>query len=69
MDIKNLNNENKDSILSHILELFHEKNYPLEKVLVETRYPEALPEFSKAGFKASYYLPHSLGEMHKKKID
>lgn len=63
LDIKNLNIDNADVILIHLLDLFEEKQYPLEKILIETRYPEALPKFILAGFKTSFYLPHSLGEM------
>jgi len=62
LDIKNLNDDTKDQILQKLTVLFSEKEYPLEKVLVETRYPEALSIFSAAGFKTSYYLPHSLTE-------
>lgn len=63
LDIKNLNFDNKDEILQKLTKLFSEKEYPLEKVLVETRYPEALSEFSAAGFRTSYYLPYGLTEM------
>ena len=67
LDIKNLNIENNDAILQILTKLFAEKEYPLEKVLVETRYPEALPLFSAVGFKTSFYLPHSLREMRAEK--
>ena len=63
LDIKNLNSENSNQILLHLLDIFKEKQYPLENILVETRYPEALSRFADAGFKTSFYLPHSLGEM------
>ena len=63
LDIKNLNSENKDAILKKLMKLFSEKKYPLDKVLVETRYPEALLDFSELGFKTSYYLPFGLSEM------
>ncbi len=67
LDIKNLNIQNKDFILVHLLEIFNEKAYPLEKILIETRYPEALSEFSKAGFSTTFYLPYGLGEMSEEK--
>src|SRR5690554_3875117 len=34
-----------------------------DNILVETRYPEALPSFHEVGFKTSYYLPYGLSEM------
>lgn len=63
LDIKNLNVDNKDKILQKLTALFSEKEYPLEKVLVETRYPEALSKFSASGFRTSYYLPYGLTEI------
>lgn len=63
LDIKNLNSKNADSILVLLIKLFKEKQYPLEKILVETRYPEALPIFHEVGFNTSYYLPSGLGEI------
>lgn len=71
LDIKNLDNENKAVILQILNKLFSQKEYPLEKVLVETRYPEALSEFSAAGFKTSFYLPYGLAEMtaEKRKVE
>ncbi len=57
LDIKKLDLNNGDQILKKLLELFHEKSYPLNKVLIETRHPEVLPKFKQAGFKTSYYLP------------
>lgn len=71
LDIKNLNNENKAVILKILNKLFSQKEYPLDKVLIETRYPEALSEFSAAGFKTSFYLPYGLAEMtaEKRKVE
>lgn len=63
LDIKNLNQHNSDSILKKLVSLFSEKKYPFKKILVETRYPEALPNFAKVGFLTSYYLPSGLSEM------
>lgn len=63
LDIKNLTNENAESIHNKLLKILNEHNYPLEKVLVETQYPEALPFFKESGFKRSYYLPP---RMHRK---
>ena len=62
LDIKNLNAENGDLILKKLVQIFSKYNYPLEKVLVETRYPEILQSFSDSGFKTSFYLPYGLTE-------
>jgi len=67
LDIKNLEINNSDYILKYLLDVLNKKNYPLDKILVETRYPEALPKFHEAGFKTSYYLPYGLSEMPLKK--
>lgn len=63
LDIKNLNSKNKNIIFQKLMSIFSDKEYPLEKILVETRYPEALPQFSAAGFKTSFYMPYGLSEM------
>ena len=63
LDIKNLNKENSELILSKLTSLLNQRNYPFDKILIETRYPEALPIFTNKGFKTSYYFPFGL---HKK---
>ena len=68
LDIKNLNSENSKVIFDRLQALFKNKSYPLHKVLVETRYPDALPVFTEAGYKTSYYLPSNPSE-HIPKID
>lgn len=60
LDLKNLNKENAGLILNRLLEVLGKRNYPLNKVLIETRYPEALPIFTEKGFLTSYYLPSGL---------
>ena len=57
LDIKNLKASNADRIFEKLTSLFQESSYPLNMVLIESRYPEALPRFTNAGFKTSYYLP------------
>ena len=56
LDIKNLNLETVEGIYIRLTYLVEEYNYPKEKILVETRYPEALPKFTQFGFMTSYYL-------------
>ena len=60
LDIKNLTNENSEDILTLLLSIFNERDFPLNRVLIETRYPEALLIFTNSGFKTSYYLPSGL---------
>ncbi len=63
LDIKNLTHENARAVQNRLLVIFNEHNYPLENVLIETLYPEALEFFKESEFKRSYYLPPG---MHKK---
>ena len=63
LDIKNINNDNATAILDRLLFLFETKNYPLNKILIESKKPKELIKFEKKGFKTSYYLPFHL---HKK---
>ena len=60
LDIKTLDQTNADLILNKLVLLFKAKQYPLEKVLIETQQPEVLPLFEVKGFKTSYYLPTNL---------
>lgn len=60
LDIKNLNKDNSRLIFNRLTEVFDTFNYNIENVLVETRYPEALPLFTENGFITSYYLPSGL---------
>ena len=60
LDIKNLTSENSELILKRIVSVLEQRNYPIDKLLIETRYPEALPIFTKKGFITSYYLPFGL---------
>ncbi|MCF6308436.1 MAG: hypothetical protein L3J09_10825 [Flavobacteriaceae bacterium] len=60
LDIKNLTAENSELILSKLIKVLNKKKYSFKKVLIETRYPEALPIFTKEGFITSYYLPFGL---------
>ncbi|WP_456441323.1 hypothetical protein [Psychroserpens sp.] len=56
LDIKNLNLETVEGIYIRLTYLVEKYNYSKEKILVETRYPEALPKFTEYGFMTSYYL-------------
>lgn len=60
LDIKNLNSENSEKILLKLLKILDARNIPHQNVLIETRFPEALPIFTKSGFKSCYYLPYFL---------
>ncbi len=60
LDIKNLTLENSELILLKLISVLNKHNYPFEKILIETRYPEALPIFTEKGFITSYYLPFGL---------
>ena len=60
LDIKNLNKKTGNDILAKLLQIFWKRDYPLQNVLIETRYPDVLPLFTKEGFKTSYYLPYDL---------
>lgn len=58
LDIKNLKVENAPFILGKLQQIIQKYKYPLSKILIETRYPDALEIFTKYGFKTSYYLPY-----------
>ncbi|WCO03005.1 PI-PLC domain-containing protein [Psychroserpens ponticola] len=60
LDIKNLNHETAEDIYSRLTNLVENYKYPKEKILVETRYPEALFKFSQYGFMTSYYLDYKI---------
>ncbi len=60
LDMKNINTDNSEVILEKLLSLFKTKNYPLDKVLIESKKPRELIKFKKKGFKTSYYLPYDL---------
>ncbi|GAA4234081.1 hypothetical protein GCM10022291_12680 [Postechiella marina] len=68
LDIKNLNKENASAILYKIIKILDSKNIKYQSVLIETRYPEALPIFTKMGFKTSYYLPYKLYQKNDKEL-
>lgn len=62
LDIKKLDTTNEDAILLKLNTLFEAKNYPKNKILIETRSPEALPKFTTEGYNTSYYLNPKLHE-------
>ena len=69
LDIKNLKPETADSIFNRISTLLANKNFKTSNVLIETKYPEALQLFKKAGFKTSYYLPTQLFKLNKAQLE
>jgi len=64
LDIKNLDEQNATLILQKLNNILDQKNYPKDKVLVETRFPEKLELFAKAGYKTSYYLKQNLHKLN-----
>ncbi|WP_299246174.1 hypothetical protein [uncultured Aquimarina sp.] len=68
LDIKNLNKDVANDILDKLLRIFSKRNYPLNNILIETRYANALPIFTKEGFKTSYYLPYDLRKRDEEKL-
>ncbi len=71
LDIKNLNITNAVEIHALLEKLCKKYQYPKDKFLVETRYPEALPIFTKNDFICTYYLPYHIykrEESEKQKI-
>ncbi|MDH7447463.1 hypothetical protein [Aquimarina sp. 2201CG14-23] len=68
LDIKNLKKDNETSVLNKLLEIFNKRKYPLQNVLIETRYSDALPIFTQSGFKTSYYLPYGLRNRNEEKL-
>ena len=69
LDIKNLESSNADAILERLIKIFKSKAYPLEKVLIETRYPESLHIFAEHGFMTSYYLPYDLNKKSESNLE
>lgn len=69
LDIKNLTKNNSTKILNILLKVFNTVDYPLDKILIETQNPNALPVFSREGFKTSYYLPYGLCMLGSKEFD
>lgn len=60
LDIKNLDLNSAQDIFIKLNIILERLNYPKDKILIETFYPEALSIFSKAGYNTSYYLPPQL---------
>ncbi len=62
LDIKGLKLNNANAIFLKLNTIFEKRNYPKQKILIETLHPEALPIFTAYGYKTSYYLPQKLHE-------
>lgn len=67
LDLKNLKLENANIILKKLITIFSERDYPFDKILVESRNPETLPAFSDAGFRTSFYLLPGISKIEKSK--
>lgn len=68
LDIKELDTLNNKRIFDKIFPVLNSKQYPLEKVLVESMQPEALQIFEEAGFKTTFYLPWNLNDLTEKEL-
>lgn len=64
LDIKNLDSNNAEKILQHLNTTMAQSNYPKNKILIETRFPEKLGLFAAEGYKTSYYLKQNLYTLH-----
>ena len=60
LDLKNINEKNAPNILKRLLLLFNSKNYPLHKILIESRRADQLNIFKNEGFNVTFYLPPNL---------
>ena len=60
LDFKNLNLEKSDEILVLLQSIIKEHEYPLNKILIESKDPTSLPIFQMNGFLICYYLPYRL---------
>lgn len=60
LDIKNLTNDNSQDVLTLLISVFKEREYPLDKILIESKNPKSLIKFKEKGFLISYYLPYRL---------
>ena len=60
LDIKGLKLDNANAIFFKLNTIFEKRNYPKQKILIETLHPEALSIFTASGYKTSYYLPREL---------
>mgnify|MGYP003717355347 FL=1 len=69
LDIKNLTSENASEVLNRISLLLKKRQYPFEKLLIESQHPEALELFNDTGFQTSYYLPIGLTKKSASELD
>lgn len=60
LDVDNLKAENAKQIFSKLELLLKKTNFPKSKLLVESRFPYALPIFVKNGYNSSYYVTSKL---------
>lgn len=69
LDIKDLNTSNCNNILIKLNDIFRNKNYPKDKVLIETQHPEALAKFIQEGYNTSYYITPQLFKKNQNDIN
>lgn len=68
LDFKNLTATNAESSLERLIVLSEKFQLEKNKIIVESRQPEYLGGFKKAGFKTSYYLPTFMNQLSEEKL-
>jgi hypothetical protein len=69
LDIKNLTPKTANAIFTNITSTLKKQGLKYENIIIETRFPEALPRFTNAGFKTSYYLKNWLYKTTSKRLN
>lgn len=68
LDIKRMDSTISNAVYLKVNTLLESKNYPKNKVLIESRTPSGLPKFTAAGYKTSYYLKPNLYKLKEKDL-
>jgi hypothetical protein len=63
IDFKNLNTENQKESINQLNRLISEYKIEKNRVIVESKQPLLLQQFSDSKLKTAYYLPSNLGEL------
>lgn len=69
LDFKNLNSFNESNSLKKLDSIINQSSFTKKSIIVESPNPEFLKEFSRNGFKTSYYLPRNLNKLSKDSLD
>ncbi|WP_432410363.1 hypothetical protein [Rasiella sp. SM2506] len=67
LDIKNLDENTAELIFQKLNSILHD--YPKQKILIETRFPEKLSLFTAEGYHTSYYLKQNLNKLNRTALD